>query len=326
MDIIFYKFLYDDLTGLNDNQLVEHYNMHGKNEYRICSESDFFKKYPYFNIEIYKNANPDLINFNRFQLLKHYINHGHSENRICSRILSKKKIAIIFYGLSRSLSNTINSIKENILNVLKSNNIDYDIYIHNYKIYGKYKNIWSGEDTENFHNEDVETILNPKYFLSDEQIHIENSIDFNQYYTFLHWNGYFPENMVKYMIKNLVLALYSKNKIIELFNKHIAEYDYAIISRPDMEFTNKININYFNELNDNNIIIPEQDSYEGCNDRFCIGKPSIISYYGSLYKKLLGYSKSKNIISEMYLLDMLNVRNINIMKRDISYRMIRYNK
>lgn len=325
----FYKYLYNDLSLLNDEQLRSHYINHGKDENRICSERDFFQKYSYFDIEIYRKSNPDLVSFNRLELIKHYIYHGRFENRICSISKSpKKKVAIIFYGLSRSLTHTIKSIKENIFNVLESNNFDYDIYIHTYKIYGKYKNIWSGEETDNFVNEDVESILKPKYYLFDEQKNIENSIDFNEYYTFLRWNGYFPENTVRYIIKNLVLALYSKNKIIQLFNNNNNsrenQYDYAIISRPDMEFTRPIDVAYFNQLNENNIIIPEQDSYEGCNDRFCIGKPSIISYYGTLYQKLLEYSKKKNIISEMYLLDMLNLRNIEIIKRNITYNMIRY--
>jgi hypothetical protein len=238
-------------------------------------------------------------------------------------ITSTKKIAIIFYGLSRSLNKTINSFNKNLFNILEINNIKYDIYIHNYKINGKYKNIWSGEETENYQNEDIQSILKPNYYLFDDQIEIENSINFNDYYTFLEWNGFFPKDTVKYMIKNLVLALYSKNRITKLFNENISQYDYAIISRPDLELMNEININYFNDLSNNNIIIPEQDSYEGCNDRFCIGKPNIISYYGTLYQKLLEYSKKKNIISECYLLDMLNSKNINIIKKNISYNTIR---
>ena len=368
MDTQFYKFLYNDLSLLNDNQLHEHYNIHGNNENRICSEQDFYNKYYNFNLEIYKESNKDLKDMNNLELIKHYIFHGVYENRICSNLnikntmnlsklsgdkelfsgtqlkentmnLSKRsgdkelfsgtqvkentKIAIIFYGLTRSLNKTINSIRKNIFNVLDRHNIQYDIYIHTYKINGSYKNIWSGEETNNYQNEDIISLLHPKYYLFDEQSNVENSIDFNEYYTFLNWNGFFPQDMVKYIIKNLVLALYSKNKITQLFNQNKSQYDYAIISRPDLEITNELDINYFHQLNNNNIIIPEQDSYEGCNDRFCIGTPSIISYYGTLYNKLLQYSKQKNIISECYLLDMLNDENINIIKKNISYNTVR---
>jgi hypothetical protein len=371
MDISFYKYLYNDLSSLNNEELYNHYNLYGKNQNRIFSEIDYYNKYPNFNLDIYKKSNKDLQNLTNLELLKHYIYHGIYENRICSNLntmnlskqsgVSVKKIAIIFYGLTRSLHKTIHSIKKNLFNILDRHNIQYDIYIHTYKINGSYKNIWSGEETNNYNNEDINSLLNPKYLLFDNQSDIENIINFNEYYTFLNWNGFFPENLVRYMIKNLVLALYSKNKITKLFNDNtmnlskqsgdkelfsgeqrskentlfsgeqrskentmnLSEYDYAIISRPDIEFTNEFNINYFNLLNNNNIIIPEQDSYEGCNDRFCIGKPSIILYYGTLYEKLLEYSKNKNIISECYLLDMLNIKNINIIKKNICYNTIR---
>lgn len=92
--------------------------------------------------------------------------------------------------------------------------------------------------------------------------------------------------LTKYLIKNLCLALYSKKQISLLFEKHKDNYDYAIIIRPDLVLKQKININFFNELTDNNIIIPIKDAFHGCNDRMCIGKPNIILYYGKLFDDL----------------------------------------
>jgi len=60
MDRTFYKFLYNDLSQLDDNQLHEHYNIHGFNENRIGSEQEFYNKYPNFNLNIYKESNKDL--------------------------------------------------------------------------------------------------------------------------------------------------------------------------------------------------------------------------------------------------------------------------
>lgn len=52
------------------------------------------------------------------------------------------------------------------------------------------------------------------------------------------WTG-MSKNMTKYLIRNMVLALYSKKKITLLFDKYIDEYDYAIIIRPDLKFKKK---------------------------------------------------------------------------------------
>ena len=235
----------------------------------------------------------------------------------------KKKIAIIFFGLTRSLGKTIHSLKENLFGPLEKESIDYDIFIHTYKIVGPYNNIWSCESTTDYINEDFEKLLNPKYFIIDDQESIINSIDFNEYYKNLgNWTG-MSEELTKYLIKNMCLALYSKKQITLLFDKHINEYDYAVIFRPDLQLHTKIDTNYFNELTDNNIIIPEKDQFHGCNDRICIGKPHIISYCGKLFDDLKIYSEKKSIISERYFLDKLNEKSINIHLKDINYDTLR---
>ena len=77
------------------------------------------------------------------------------------------KVAIVFFGLTRTLSSTIDSIQSNLLNVLSELKMKYDIFIHTYKINGKYENNWSKESVEEYVNEDIEKILNPKYFIFD---------------------------------------------------------------------------------------------------------------------------------------------------------------
>ena len=243
--------------------------------------------------------------------------------------MKNKKVAIIFYGLTRSLSSTIESIKNNLLTPLNNNSMEYDIFIHTYKIYGPYNNVWSNEHIESYNNEDVEKILNTKYFIYDNQEEIINSINFDEYYTKLgNWSGQsmFNEELTKYLIKNLCLALYSKKKITNIFENYKDDYDYGIIIRPDILIIDEIDINYFNELNDNNIIIPEKDWWSGCNDRFCIGKPETIIYCGKLFDDLKKYSENKSIISELYFQDKLKEKNINIISKNINYETLRINR
>ena len=199
--------------------------------------------------------------------------------------------------------------------------------MHTYRINGVYNNIWSGEYTSNYINEDVKSILNPDYLLTDNQEDIINKINFDEYYSNLGtWGGHVPNNpdLIKYMIKNMILALYSKKQITNLL-KSKKEYDYVIIMRPDLEILTKLNINLLTKLTDNNIIIPSMDWHlGGCNDRFCIAKKNIAIYYGTLYNNLLEYSKNKSIISELYLYEMLNKENIKIISSDeIKYNTIR---
>ena len=236
-----------------------------------------------------------------------------------------KKIAILMFGLTRSLSKTVKSFKKHIYKPLQDNSIEYDIFIHTYRIHGSYKNMWSKESTKNYQNEDVESILHPKYSIFDNQEEIIKSIDFNAYYTKLgNWSGGFSKDLTKYLIKNMCLALYSKKQITTLFELHKDEYTHAIIMRPDMLFSSSIRISMFDRVDTNTILIPTCEWYGGCNDRMCIGVPDVIIYYGKLFDELQSYSERKSIISERYLLDKLQEKKLTILTAAIEYIMVRY--
>jgi len=252
-----------------------------------------------------------------------YILGNKKQNRI--NFIGNKKVAIIFYGLTKNLSNTVISIRKNILNPLTNAHIDYDIFIHTYKIHGKYQNTHSGEKVDNYNNENIEELLKPRHYIFDNQDDIIKKINFNEYYTKLgNWNGYSDDpEIIKYLIRNFCLALYSKKRIINVFEQYKGDYDYCIISRPDLEFKSKLDPRWLYVLTNINIIVPEKDWYYGINDRFCIGKPNIILFYGKLYNYLKEYSKRKSICSERYLQDMLHLANIIVIKKNIMYDTIR---
>jgi hypothetical protein len=237
--------------------------------------------------------------------------------------MEHKKVAILFFGLTRSLGKTVESLRTNLFTPLTTNKINYDIFIHTYKIFGPYSNSWSNERVTSYNNENIEDLLHPKYVIYDNQETVENSIDFNEYYNKLgDWTGMTKE-MTRYLIKNMCLALYSKKRITLLFEEHMHEYDYAIIIRPDMKLNTTFDTMWFSELNDSNIIIPEKDWFSGCNDRMCIGNPNVILYCGKLFDDLKAYSNMKSIISERYLLDKLNERTISVISTCINYDMLR---
>lgn len=237
----------------------------------------------------------------------------------------KKKVAILFFGLTRSLKKTIESLKKNLFDILTANGIDYDIFIHTYIINGPYHNKWTNEHTESYENEDIEGLLHPKYILKDNQDDVIKQIPFDDYYTKLgNWTG-MSDDMTKYLIRNMCLALYSKKQITKLFETVKGEYEYGIIIRPDLLLEGPFDTNWLHELNDSNIIVPEEDWFTGCNDRVCIGTPSIILYCGTLFDSLLDYSKQNSIVSEQFFLNKLNEKNINIIKKKIDYKTLRMN-
>lgn len=233
-----------------------------------------------------------------------------------------KQVAIVFYGLTRSLKRTYLSIKTNIFDVLSRSGYTYTIYMHTYHIDGSYTNIRANEHCRNYDNTQ-HTILNPHYLLVENQDDCLKSLNIESYYTKLgNWTGMTPE-ITRYLIQNLVLALYSKKKIMEYLSNTGIQYDYIIIMRPDFRILTEIDISWFSELGTKSIIIPERDWFCGCNDRMCIATPDVALYYGNLYDQLLEYSKNKSIVSERFCLDMLNKQGLTIIKKPIEYTMVR---
>jgi hypothetical protein len=217
------------------------------------------------------------------------------------QIPKKKRIAILFFGLTRSLPNVYASLKENLFDVLTNNNIDYDNFIHTYTLSNPYKNPITKSIINNYDN-DAYKLLNPRDYILQNQDLVKQKLIINQYYTYVsNWQGCAPTlELGCSFIRNMVLALYSKKKVVELFSKYKNEYDYVIITRPDQKLDNKFNINAFRLLNNNNIIIPKEHSYTGINDRICIASPQNAIIYGLAFDYLLAYSKKKAIVSEAY--------------------------
>ena len=92
------------------------------------------------------------------------------------------KVALAFWGLTRSLKYTIKSIKKNILNELIKNNIDYHIFIHTYSINTPYSNERSHEKNIILNNNEYK-LLNPYFCHVDSHEHIKKKLHLNKYRT-----------------------------------------------------------------------------------------------------------------------------------------------
>jgi hypothetical protein len=238
--------------------------------------------------------------------------------------MEKKRVAILFYGLTRSLRDIYSNLKENLFDELTNQNYEYDTFIHTYILDNPYINKWSGETINNYDN-NAYTVINPKDYMLQKQNIVEKKLHIPTYYSKLgNWAGCANTiDMKCYLVRNMVLALYSKKMVVKLFEKYKNEYDYVIITRPDQVFHSKINIAAFTLLNNRNIIIPHEHSYHGLNDRFCIAKPSVAIKYGLAFNLLKFYSKNKSIISEVYMKDYLDSLGLNIIFSPLKTHLVR---
>lgn len=209
------------------------------------------------------------------------------------------KVALLFYGLARSLKYTITQIRYNIFDVLNKNGIEFDIYFHTYFFNKEYTNNRANEINIRVDNQEYK-LLSPNYFSYDYDDEIRNTLRLEQYHT--HRDIWITEYKT---FDNFILAFYSKMKVYELMKNTNIYYDYVIYLRPDVLYLNTIPIHLFSLCNNNSVLIPNFELYFNMNDRFAIMNYNVVDKYGTIFKYMKEDSKIMSLHSEKYLYDTL---------------------
>jgi uncharacterized ubiquitin-like protein YukD len=233
-------------------------------------------------------------------------------------INNKKNIAVCFFGLCRSTNYTINSINNMIYNPLDNMNINYDVYLHTYTSNNIYNNPRTNEKDIMLDN-NLYKLLNPDYYIIDIQDELKEKLDFNKYRS----NGD-PWSNSFISLDNLILGLYSLNQVTQLWKNSNKQYDYIMCLRPDVLYLQPLELSYFEQLNNTNIIIPNFHEYP-INDRFAIGTPNVMLRYGERYNSAYDYSLSQKLHAEKYLNYILSKYSIKIVKINFKFQRIRAN-
>jgi len=217
-----------------------------------------------------------------------------------------KKVALLFWGLSRSSKWTYSSLKMNILNVLEKNKIEYKIFFHTYFLKDIYNNKRANEINIKIDNEDYK-ILKPDNFSYDWQEDVIKKIDFKKYYPEQDpWSNNFET------FKNYILAMKSQKKVTEMFLEKKEDFDYVIYLRPDVNFLDKFNVNWFDLCKDNCIITPKFDKYGGINDRFAIMKKDLVKIYGCRIDILIDKLSLSSERRLLWIFEKYKIKNIDI--------------
>lgn len=203
------------------------------------------------------------------------------------------KVALLFWGIARSLKYTLPSIQKNVFDILKQHNIQYDTYFHTYHIDGKYTNRRANEIDVNIDNEQYKLLPNANVKI-DNQNAIAKKINLPKYRTKGDpWKTNFQT------LNFFILGSYSKLQCWELCKSKKIHYDCYIYLRPDVQYLNPLNIDWIRKINNSSIYVPA--FHHTCykfNDRFAICKAPIANTYGSIFKTLLKYSVKIPLHSE----------------------------
>jgi hypothetical protein len=233
------------------------------------------------------------------------------------------RVAICFWGIARSLKYTHNSIKENIFNVLKHNNIEFETFFYTYSINTAYNNVRANEKVNRFDNDQYKYIEFDNFKMVPQE-DVRNQLNINSYKSRKD-----PFNNNYSSVQNYILAMYSRKNAFKMINDSEKQYTHFLFIRPDMKYLNKINIRWFTDCDKDTIYIPAFHQYNfKFNDRMALcSNLEIARLYGNCFDGMLEYSRQNPLHSETYIRYYLlkNYKKLKIISIPFYFNRVRYN-
>ena len=132
------------------------------------------------------------------------------------------KVAIGFYGITRSLKYTIESINSSIFDFFKENDIEYDVFMHTYLL-NSYENKRANEKKTDIIDNEEHKLLSPKYLKIDNQDDIIKNLDLTKYRSRRD-----PWNTNYQTVNFFILGSYSKHILTTMIEEVEENYQYIL--------------------------------------------------------------------------------------------------
>lgn len=224
--------------------------------------------------------------------------------------IKKVKVAICFFGLTRSLKFTLPSIQKYIFDPLRNHGIRYETYLHTYKVKKPYSNPRAGERNIILDANEYK-LLEPNFHLVENKEIVSKNLHLEKYRT----KGD-PWGKEKAAVKgdfttldNHILYLWSLKQLTGMVKDK--NYSHIIFCRPDVLYQVPLDISWFSFTSETKkICIPNFGLCGDVNDRFALGRPEQMIPYGNRFDDALAYSKKKPLASEAYLIDTMRKHRI----------------
>jgi hypothetical protein len=225
--------------------------------------------------------------------------------------------AIVYFGLTRSTKKVFESHYNNVFNVLTNNNLKYKTFMHTWKTNDNKQNVWQNTIEQEIDYNEYKYLKPDVYKLDSQELFIDN-INMDNYFYKNIWdtighssNGeWLPE-----LIKNHLCSLESQKRGLELVEEFIKEgntFKYVMFIRPDILIYNELPVDTI-ILSNHDIFIPNDNHWEGYNDRFAIVKYNYASIYGNRINEIAEFRKTNGrIVSEKYVKFILTKYNLSI--------------
>lgn len=237
-----------------------------------------------------------------------------------AEIATKPRVAICYWGLTRSTKKVYQSHFDKIFKVLEQNNVPYDVFMHTWSLEGPQYAWWTPLSAPIDYEE--YKLLNPTYFRRDDQDVFTNALDFGLYY----YEDQKDKEWHPRLIFNHICALESQKRVTDMVYESGNEYDYIVYVRPDVRIDSAFDVGWLN-LPANGIAIPNYEHYEGYNDRFAILPYTDASVYGKRIDQIAEFRKHHGrIVSEKYVKYVCNTNKLSIRFVPFKFSIVRPDK
>lgn len=209
------------------------------------------------------------------------------------------KIAIAYFGMTRSTRIVYESHHKKLFQVLKDNNIEFDVYIHSWKTD---KNIiWL--DDNNIPNDYEEyKLLDPTYYQLDNQDDFIKTINMDDFFNkelYDEHGGNTAHEWHPQLIRNHLCALESQKRATDMCLQANVNYDFIMYIRPDVQINNFFPVECFNTIKEEDIAIINKDHFEGYNDKFAVLPFQFCEPYGKRIEEIKDFRRTHGrIVSE----------------------------
>jgi len=194
------------------------------------------------------------------------------------------KVALCFWGLTRSLKHTYKSIQKYIMQPLKENGVEYTIFLHSYQFDSPYVNPRAKEVNVTL-DFDEYTLLHPHFVQIDDQDKIKTQLHLEAYR-----NQKDPWESNYICVDNFLCAMYSKKVLGNMIQDSGLEFDACIFLRPDVLYLNPFDCKWLSLIQDKRVCIPNFALFPRFNDRFFLCSQEHAYTYTNLFDDLLEYS------------------------------------
>lgn len=227
-------------------------------------------------------------------------------------------IAILYFGLTRSVKKTHESHKQHIFNVLKAWNLSFKTFLHTWKTKDDLQNVWETVIPQKIDYSE-HLLLSPDDYKIDSEDEFLDSINMDNYFYKDVWDkiGHSVSGeWLPKMVSNHLCMLESQKRAMKMVNECISRGDkfkYIMFVRPDITIHNDLPVcEIFS--NSNCIHIPNHNHHEGYNDQFAILAYEHALVYGNRIDEIAEFRKHHGrIVGEKYCKFIIDkyIKNVN---------------